>query len=522
MNSPHIMKLPSLARIDEELARKSLAEFTKQAWEVLEPGVPLQWNWHLDCICDHVQALLDGTLGKQNLVINVCPGSAKSTVVNVAAPAWRWLAKPGWSGIFASANDSVCSRDADKCKQIIESQWYKGTFRPRFWIRRGQDTKWFYKNNKQGFRMAVTTGGRIMGDRADSLFVDDPNDPDDFSEVGFKRIQNWWSQRFWRRLKSMEFGTRCIIMQRIGQLDLTEYVHGLLGDDVEVVSIPLLWQEAKRKTTSLGWTDPRKEENECMHPERYSAKVVAQEKLLLGERGFGAQYQQEASAMQGDIFRKGFVRFINPKQIPVKSIIQRLLSVDSATKEEEQNDYSVILEGWEFDRGVLLRRCWRDKVKYPALKERLRIEGALAKPSAVLIEDKQTGQALIQELQQYTSLPIVPIQVSKDKVARAWPLTPYWEAGRIFLPCDDDGNPEDWVAEFLTEVYSFPGVGNAHDDQVDALTQLLNYIILAPGARGLLAYYNAELKVAEAASKEQKDMDTQHHVVIQTKLMGAK
>lgn len=505
------MKLPSLARIDQELARKSLAEFTKQSWDVIEPGVPLDWNWHLDCMCDHVQALLEGTLGKQNIVINICPGSMKSTVVNVSAPAWRWLQKPGWSGIFASANDGVCSRDADKWKQIIESPWYKGNFRPDFWLRRGQDTKWFSKNNKQGFRMATTTGSRIMGERADSLFVDDPNDPNDFSDKGFKQVNNWWTQRFWRRLKSMEFGTRCIIMQRLGKLDLTEFVKNLLGDDVEVIDIPLLWKESKRRTTSIGWTDPRTQEDECMFPKRFPPKVVAQEKLVLGERGFGAQYQQEGTAMEGNIFRRGFVRFINPKMIPPALISQKLLSVDTATKDGEENDYSALLEGWEFDRGVLLRRCLRDKMRYPALKEAIRLEGVLVKPSALLIEDKQTGQGIIQELQQYTSLPVVPIQVNKDKVARAWPLVPYWEAGRIFMPCDDEGNPEEWVVDFLTEVYDFPS--GAHDDRVDALTQLLNYIVLAPGARGLLSYYNAELKAIEEARRQQKEMDDKLHVI---------
>lgn len=505
------MKLPSLARIDEELARRSLAEFTKQAWQVIEPGVELQWNWHLDCICEHVQALLEGKLGKQNLIINICPGSMKSTVINVAAPAWQWLEKPGWSGIYASANDSVCSRDADKWKQIVESEWYKQTFRPKFWLRRGQDTKWFSKNNRQGFRMAVTTGGRIMGDRADGLFVDDPNDPDDFSDVGFKRVNNWFTQRFWRRLKSMEAGTRCIIMQRLGKLDLTEFVKDLLGSDVEVLDIPLLWDEKKRKTTSIGWTDPRTKDGECMFPQRYPPKVVEQEKLVLGTRGFAAQYQQEGAAMEGNIFRRGFVRFINPKMIPVKEVVQKILSVDTATKDGEENDYSVLLEGWEFDRGVLVRNVLREKMRYPALKEAVRLRGVFVKPAALLIEDKQTGQGVIQELQQYTSLPVVPIQVSKDKVARAWPLVPYWEANRIFLPMDDNGEPEPWVEEFLSEVYDFPS--GTHDDQVDALTQLLNYVVLAPGARGLLSYYNAELQALEAAKRAQAAMDKELHPV---------
>ena len=66
-----------------------LRDFVGWCWPLLEPGTPLVWNWTMDAICDHVQALLDGELGKQNLLILVPPGFCKSTVVGVAAPVWR-------------------------------------------------------------------------------------------------------------------------------------------------------------------------------------------------------------------------------------------------------------------------------------------------------------------------------------------------------------------------------------------------------------------------------------------------
>ena len=78
--------------VNAELARRSLAEFVKQSWPIYEPKTELVWNWHIDVICEHVQALLEDRLIRdgrviRNLIINVPPGSMKSSVLSVAVPA---------------------------------------------------------------------------------------------------------------------------------------------------------------------------------------------------------------------------------------------------------------------------------------------------------------------------------------------------------------------------------------------------------------------------------------------------
>jgi hypothetical protein len=50
---------PSDAELDTALALKSLPEFIKQGWAVLEGGTPPDWNWHMDAIALHVQAVLE-------------------------------------------------------------------------------------------------------------------------------------------------------------------------------------------------------------------------------------------------------------------------------------------------------------------------------------------------------------------------------------------------------------------------------------------------------------------------------
>jgi len=113
-------------------------------------------------------------------------------------------------------------------------------------------------------------------------------------------------------------------------------------------------------------------------------------------------------------------------------------------------------------------------------------------PGAVLVEDKASGQSLIQELQRETRLPIVPVKVDSDKVSRAYAVTPTIEAGRVLLP---DAAP--WRDDYIDELASFPNA--MHDDTVDSTTQALNYMIGRQGGIGLYDY------VRQAAREQKAD-----------------
>lgn len=488
----------SLRRIRAEKAKRKLSEFVKQAWAIVEPGKELIWNWHLDAICDHVQALLEGRLGKKNLLINVPPGSMKSTIVSVCAPAWWWLHQPGWRGIFASGSDSVAMRDSIKCRDILDSDWYRRLFQPEWRWARDQNAKGHFKNTRQGFRMALTAGAKVTGDRADGLFVDDPLDAQEaYSKAARDQKLIWWDQAFANRLNNASTGTRCVIMQRLHEEDLAGHVLELEASQWELLLIPQEWEESARRTTSLGWTDPRTQEGELMFPARFPEKDLVLERARLGSSGYAGQHQQRPAAKEGEIFKRGFVQFYDPA-VPLPEFRRRVMSWDTAFKEKTQNDPSAGLVGAEADRGIYLLDHVAERMSYPALKEKAKTWGAAHHPSALLIEDKASGQSLIQELQLETSLPVVPVQVDTDKVARAWACVPTWEARRIFLPKDAP-----WVDGFLTELYTFPKA--AHDDQVDAFTQLVRYLTLGGGSTGLADWLQQEVARAEAERKQAKE-----------------
>ena len=62
-----------LLGVDRELARRSLGDFVRMAWPVLEPGQAYLHNWHIDAVCDHLEAVAKQDLSR--LLINVPGGT---------------------------------------------------------------------------------------------------------------------------------------------------------------------------------------------------------------------------------------------------------------------------------------------------------------------------------------------------------------------------------------------------------------------------------------------------------------
>ena len=73
-------------------------------------------------------------------------------------------------------------------------------------------------------------------------------------------------------------------------------------------------------------------------------------------------------------------------------------------------------------------------MEFPELKRVLASLAEQWNPNAILVEDRASGQSLIQELKNSTVLPIIPVRVDSDKQTRAQAVTPLMEAGKIFLP----------------------------------------------------------------------------------------
>ncbi len=163
------------------------------------------------------------------------------------------------------------------------------------------------------------------------------------------------------------------------------------------------------------------------------------------------------------------------------NILRIVQSWDTGIKVAAHNDPSTCATFVQTQEGYYLADMQVMREEYPALKRAIVQAAERCQSDAILIEDKASGQSLLQDLRRETALPLIGIHPAADKVTRLAAVSALVEAGRVFLP-----KQAPWLAAFEAELLAFPNV--AHDDQVDAFTQFLQWAKAAPvGKMGMRA-----------------------------------
>lgn len=501
-------KFPTLAQIRAEKCRRSLADFIKYGWEVLEPDTPLVWNWHINALADHMQAMFEDWIKRGDddefeqritqLLINIPPGTAKSRIVSVYALPWMWLHAPFFKGIFLSSSEFLVLRDSDYCRDLIKSEWYQEWFSPQWEIRGDSDAKSFFRNTAGGWRRAVAFGGRLTGERGDGLFWDDPHDAGEVeSDLKRMRVLELWDKKIGNRVNNTgkRKPLRIGVMQRLKDDDLSGHV--LKQGGWTHLCLPMeferrcLCKTCTEGVTPIGWRDPRITDGELLFPKLFPHDMLDAEKVRLGSYGYAGQMQQNPTPAGGGVFKEKWFRYWQyPGQNlpPVKVKDENGVVIDIRPVEfdpdapglESGHSWDMAFKdtaGSDFVAGLAAKRRDADTFLIHSINERMDFVGTLAAvpkliatyPSLlVLVEDKANGPAIINMLK--GKVPgLVAVDPGKDsKESRANAVAPVVESGNIYLP-----HPENalWVSAWLAQVCAFPKA--TKDDMVDAFTQLL-------------------------------------------------
>ncbi len=162
-----------LIQLDRELvAEGGLREFTRLAWALVETSPQMVWNWHIDVICEHLEAVSRGEI--RNLLINVPPGTMKSLLVSTFWPACEWIDNPGSKFLFASYAQDLSEKNAKMHRDIILSQWFHDRWGDLCAITKESTKKVrLFENDRRGFRFTTSTGGQATGRHADYIVGDD-------------------------------------------------------------------------------------------------------------------------------------------------------------------------------------------------------------------------------------------------------------------------------------------------------------------------------------------------------------
>jgi len=444
-----------------KLLANDLSLFTRRVFETINPNTPYVHNWHVDYLASVI-----ANPDNKRLIINIPPRSLKSTLISIAFPAWLWARNPSQKIICISYGANLASRDSINCKKILESDWYRACF-PHIQLSERKNTNTEYYTTQEGVRFSTSTGGILTGLGADVIICDDLlNAIDAPSQTYRDKVNEWFESALFSRLDNKETGRIIVIGQRLHTDDITGFL--LHKGGWQLLKLPAQFSE----DASFTWQNPLSGNLECKIVRAGEAMNIREPLSVLemiragtNSYAYASQYLQEPAPLGGGIIKKDwFRRYMQP---PRNLTIYQ--SWDTAIKTGELNDYSVCLTWGILDNEYYLLDCFKERLVYPDLLKKAKDLQLQYDAKKILIEDKASGQQLIQELRRTTTLPIVPINVSKDKTVRLMQASDYIEAGRVSLPVSAF-----WLNEYEQELTSFPSGKN--DDIVDATTLFLNYV----------------------------------------------
>ena len=307
----------------------------------------------------------------------------------------------------------------------------------------------------------VFTDPPYTGRGSNYIIIDDAHKPDEvLSEARRKNVLDWYSGTTLSRLDNKKEGVIILVSQRLHEDDLSG--HLIAQGNWWHIKLPAIAEETIKYQISANRTFTFNE-GDVLHPARESREMLDQLKRDMGSDIFAAQYQQRPNPLGGGMIKSDW--FKQYDVLPAKPE-QVVMSLDTACKSGELNDYSVCTIWHIHKNAYYLASIWRKRVDYPELKKSVKLLAEEHKPHLILIEDKASGIQLIQELRVETRWSVVDTNPELDKATRMSVHSASIEAGKVFLPKDAE-----WLDNFMHEILHFPKGKN--DDQVDSLSQFL-------------------------------------------------
>ena len=453
-------------RLLQAALREQFAIFTRKTFSVLNPVAPLCWNWHLQAICYALDRIRRGEI--KRLIITLPPRSLKSTIASVAFPAYLFGRNPSAKIICLSYASDLSQDFARKCRALMNAQFYRDLF-PATRISAERDSVLDFVTTQRGHRISTSVGGTLTGRGGDIVIIDDFHKPDEaLSDARRNTALQWFDNTLYSRLDDKNTGAIVIVMQRLHLYDLVGHV--LEKGDWEILNLPAIAEEDELIPIGPGQAH-RRLIGDLLHPERENQSVLDELRRSLGSNAFAAQYQQRPVPLEGAIFKKSTFRIY--QSLPDAPLTRTVQSWDTAQSGSPSADYSVCTTWKVYGPNFYLVDIFRKRLTYPELKRAVIELAGRFQPHYLLVEDIGAGQSLNQDLAKerlpYCSNPIL-IKPKVDKLTRAAQHSATFEAGQIHFP-----SSAPWLDDLLLELMQFPG--GRHDDQVDSISQFLNWQI---------------------------------------------
>jgi predicted phage terminase large subunit-like protein len=473
--------------------REDFYTFVLTMAPVLIPG--FKSGRHIEIICHELQQLYESI--KRNdkstskLQVFLPPESMKTVLCSHLFPAWLLGKMPMYRIIAVAHSAEHAGKElGGNAKRIVQLPEYKEIF-PKMKISSESPGTAFWKTTKGGYYFSAGWGTQLPGKRCNLLLGDDivseHTKPSEIATIN----ENYASGAESRMLE--DHSAQLIVNTRWYPNDISGYLEdrdgGLTSTGVKsgenyserpwrIVSVPAILDAEAVKL--LG----RPEDPEGLYkvggsywPERKSLDNILDAKRRLTPHQWNALMLQQPLPADGSIFKREMFKPWRLQAPPEVSTV--VISLDTAYSEKETKDAAescyqiwgifpmkeVTHDGRESVQGnMILLGFDKGYWSFPELKDKCfeLMNEYREVLDFFLIEDRASGQSLIQELRN-VGLPVVAYQPDRDKVSRAHSASAHIHSGRVWL------NPNiDYSQLFLSEVLKFPAAGK---DTTDAFTQ---------------------------------------------------
>jgi predicted phage terminase large subunit-like protein len=507
-------------RKEVERLEASFSEFCAAAWRVIDAST-YESNWHIEAICQHLEAVADGRIRK--LLINIAPRHSKTLIVSVLFQCWIWaqtpeadrpLCGPQVKFLCVSYGDAVVYDAAVQARRLIESDWYQERWGKRVKIASDQSAKNKFDTTAGGSRISSPMGGAVLGRGGDIRIIDDPIKADEGeSEAIREGVIASYEATLRSRVTDPRTTATILIMQRLHERDLAGHILATEKDWVHLC-LPEEYDPRRHCSTMLGWNDPRTEQGELLWPERFSLDYL--EPFKRNPFIWSGQYQQAPAPPGGGIFKTDWWQLWPPegetfdergnpidpatgerKWLEFPPMDYVVVSVDTALTTKEENDWSACTVWGVFTNErnlikVVLLWAWQDRLAFHELVEKIILtcrgkekrtrrdgteyEAILGfKADSLLIEAKANGWSVIQEIARLCKgeeFGVYPWDPKKhgggDIIARAHAVSHLFAAKIVYAP------DRDWATNLIDEMAMLPKA--AHDDLSSSAIQALKFL----------------------------------------------
>lgn len=470
-----------------EACRLSFDTFAMRAFSAVEgEAAAYEWNWHIGCIAEHLEAVRRGEIKK--LIINVPPRTLKTYLVSVAFPAWVLGHEPHNKFILASYGAELAKDNVTNCAHIMQEEWYRQTF-PQTIIDPNHNQKNDFKTTDRGRYYGTGILGTITGKGADYVLVDDPVKPDEaLSDTIRSNTNSAIRNTLFSRFNDPRIGRFVMIMQRLHEDDPTG--HLLQDEGYTLLKLPAEAVDRNVMVT-LGekyWTMKR---GDLLFPSRLTEEVLEEKRRDMLDYNFVGQYLQEPVPLGGGEFNDSWLQYYDKSSLKVKEMNIYIVcdpagGEELQKKKKKRSDYTTFMViGLHNDNNYYMLDMVRDRLNPTERVDKLfelhrTWNGLAGKPAKVGYEKygimSDTHYIREKQKQEGYRFPLFELGGGMVKEERIRRMIPDLQQGRWWFPPslmynDYQGRTMDLVHELRkSEMATFPRA--RYDDMLDAITRI--------------------------------------------------